>query len=283
MKCPRCRKRIPAATQYCPKCGAKIGEYSIVELPSTNHKVFKKLIITIISILIVILLVMGAMFIKNRFDFDYEKFFNKQVDEPKDDEEPDNTIIAETFTIQYELANMDSLSTDLAVNKIILSKSEVVIKGTKTNLSKIQKVVAIIDLQSTSLNKLGTYSLKNVKVVAQDKNNRELSDVEIVPNVIEAEIELKMPTKKVLSKVNIEMQNVPDGFNVTATYSSEVSIILTGPEELLDNINKDSIRAVIDLKDCQEGTYELPITIDNLDPLVQATINPPTVSVKLSQ
>lgn len=98
--------------------------------------------------------------------------------------------ISELAVISYDLLNNDLLDEKLSVESVELSKTEVVVKGSRKALDKIATVKALIDLNNNKLTEAGTYNLDNIPLVAYDSNGVILKDVEIVPSSITATVKL---------------------------------------------------------------------------------------------
>ena len=98
--------------------------------------------------------------------------------------------ISELAVISYDLLNNDLLDEKLSVESVELSKTEVVVKGSRKALDKIATVKALIDLDNNKLTEAGTYNLDNIPLVAYDSNGSILRDVEIVPSSITATVKL---------------------------------------------------------------------------------------------
>ena len=71
-----------------------------------------------------------------------------------------------------------------------LSKTEVVVKGSRKALDKIATVKALIDLDNDKLTDAGTYNVDNIPLVAYDSKGIILKDIEIVPGSLTATIKL---------------------------------------------------------------------------------------------
>lgn len=105
--------------------------------------------------------------------------------------------ISSVSSVTYELINQDKLDSKLSVKSVVLSKSEVVVKGSETTLQKIAWIKALVDLDNPDLKEAGTYDLDNVLLVAYDNTGKMLENVEIVPNTLSATIILDSYSKSV--------------------------------------------------------------------------------------
>lgn len=121
-------------------------------------------------------------------------------------------------TVSYELLNLNKLNSKLSVESVELSKSEVVVKGSKEVLNEIASVKALIDLNNNDFKDAGTYELENIPLVAYDSKGKIINEVEIVPSTLNASIKLdtysatvpisvqttgKLVTGKAISKIQI--------------------------------------------------------------------------------
>ena len=141
-------------------------------------------------------------------------------------------------SVSYELLNVNKLNSKLSVENVEMEKSEVVIKGSKESLEEVATVKALIDLNNPDLKEAGVFELENIPLVAYDSKGKILSNIEIVPNTINASIKLdtysmsvpisvhttgKLVTGKAISKILI---------NNSESYSIEIY----GDKESIGNI-----------------------------------------------
>ncbi|RAP73526.1 YbbR-like domain-containing protein [Paenibacillus montanisoli] len=114
-----------------------------------------------------------------------------------------------------------------------------------------------------------TVNDKKVKLVAYDKDGNELTDAIISPSVVEVEIPITKPFKKLPLQVGFT-GSLPDGLAMSSFSQSIDQITVYGPKDVLDKYDYyDGI--TIDLSKLKEsGTMELDIPpmegIANVDP-----------------
>lgn len=157
--------------------------------------------------------------------------------------------ISVTKSITYDLVNVDYLNEKLSVENVELSKSEVVVKGSKEALDKIASVKALIDLKNSSLNDAGTYEVDNVKVVAYNSEGEFLNNVEIIPTTITASITLDTYSKSVPLEV-LTTGNLVTGKSIASILinnSNAHSITIYGDQETINNIT--SVPVTINVAD----------------------------------
>lgn len=98
--------------------------------------------------------------------------------------------VSSTSSVKYELINQDKLDPKLSVKSVSLSKSEVVVKGSQTDIDKIALIKALVDLNNSDFTDAGTYDIDNVALVAYDDTGNILKNIEIVPGTLSATIVL---------------------------------------------------------------------------------------------
>ncbi len=181
--------------------------------------------------------------------------------------------ISVTRTIDYDLVNLDFLNERLSVENVELSKSEVVVKGSKDAIDNIATVKALIDLKDNSLNDAGTYDIDNIPLLAYDSKGKIIEDVEIVPVTLTASITLDTYSK------NVPIEVLTTGKLVTGKAIASI---------LINNSNSHSV-TVYGEQETISGISSVPVTV-NVDgqgasgtKAYKVTINKPTGVRSLSE
>lgn len=170
--------------------------------------------------------------------------------------------VSEVFSLSYDILNLDSLSPELNVKDVVLDKSEVVVKGSRETLDEVSSVKALIDLKSQRFNKVGTYDMKDIKLVAYDNAGKVMKNVEIVPAKTEASIVLESYSKSIELRVNT---------TGTLIAGKAISSILINGKETY------ALKVYGEESDLEE-LLTMPVTID-VDKLGKETTKTYTVSV----
>ncbi len=174
--------------------------------------------------------------------------------------------ISQTSSISYELLNEDKLNEKLSVENVELSKSEVVVKGSKDALDKIATVKALIDLQNPDYKDAGSYDTDNIPLVAYDKDGNLLENVEIVPSTISATLTLDTYKQSVPIKV-LTTGSLITGkaiSSVTINGSNSYSVDIYGEKDVIDNIS--SVPVTIDVSNLGNNgskTYNVTVSKPN--------------------
>ena len=202
-------------------------------------------------------------------------------------------------TVSYELLNLNKLNSKLSVEDVTLSKSEVVVKGSKDILNEIASVKALIDLNNNDFKDAGTYEIENVPLVAYDSKGKIIEEVEIVPNSLNATVKLdtysvsvpisvqttgKLVTGKAISKILInnseaysieiygdkesisQIKTVPVTVNVAGQGSNDsksYTVSLSKPQGV-KYMSADT--AVINLSFGEEKQKTIEISAENVSP-----------------
>lgn len=160
-----------------------------------------------------------------------------------------------TKSISEEVVNLDDLDSKLSLESIALSKDEVIVKGTENQIKEVANIKALIDVNNLSNPKVGTNKLKNVPVIAYNKKG-EILDVELVPNKVDATIEIESPSKEVpLEVVPTGIEQIVFGKSISSITSNVNKVTIYGTNEVLDTINKIEVSIdVSELKDSKTFT-----------------------------
>ena len=151
--------------------------------------------------------------------------------------------VSETREVTAEVLHRDKLDSKLDISNISLAQSEVTIKGSEKKLAEVAYVKALIDLEKLVNPTVGETKLAENKLVAYN-NNGEIVDVEILPKVMEATLNITSTSKVVPIRV------VPDGdlavgYAIESSTTSVNNVTIYGDEEVLQKV--EYIPVVIDV------------------------------------
>ena len=156
---------------------------------------------------------------------------------------------SETRSIESDVVNLNKLDSKLAINSSKLSTDEVIIKGTEETLSKVSKIKALINVNDMIDPKAGSNSVKDVPLVAYDEKGKVI-DVEMVPNKVNATVEIESPSKMVPIKV-VTTGNVVFGKAIKNITTSINSVTIYGDSKTLDKT--DYIEVPVDVSDLKSN------------------------------
>ena len=145
--------------------------------------------------------------------------------------------VSSVRSLSTDIINADKLDTKLNISSITLSTDEVIIKSYKEKLSSVASVKALVDVASLGIKEAGTYTAEKVSLVAYDENGSEVSNIEIVPDTVSAEIVVTSPKKDVPINV-VPVGNVKTGSAIKSITSSIAQVTIYGEQSVLDKIDK---------------------------------------------
>lgn len=158
--------------------------------------------------------------------------------------------VSDTRELSYDIVNNDKLDKTLIVTDVDLSIDEVTIRGAEYKIEQVATVKALIDLENLSTKTEGTQTLKDVTLRAYDKDGN-VVDVEFVPSMIDADITLASPSKKVPLNF-VANGTLATGKAISSYTFSQNEVIIYGDSEALSSIN--SLDVVVDVSDLANDT-----------------------------
>ena len=152
--------------------------------------------------------------------------------------------MSESKKITKEVLFEDKLDSKFNISNITFNRDEVYVKGAEAKLEQVAAVKALVDLRKITNPTIGTTTLKDIPLVAYDSNGQKL-DVEIVPETIDASIEIKSPSKEVPLKV-VPEGNVVFGKAIEQISLNKTTATIYGDQEALDKISNIPININVD-------------------------------------
>lgn len=175
--------------------------------------------------------------------------------------------------VNADIIHKDNLDKKLNVDSITLNKDKVTIKGAEYKLNEVASVKALIDIDHLTNQKEGTQVLKDIPLIAYDKNG-EIVDVEVVPESLEAEIVISSPSKVV--PIKIETEGNLEGKAISSLTPSVNEVTIYGSSEALDKI--DYLPVKIDISGIKDNKN---YTVNLTNPTGVRDISVKTITVKL--
>ncbi len=180
-------------------------------------------------------------------------------------------------TITREVLNIDKLDAKYNINNITFSRDKVYVKGAEYNLDKVAMVKALVDIENIVNPSTGTQTLKEVPLIAYDKNGNKL-DVEMVPATIDAKIEITSPSKEVPFVVE-PVGTLSFGQAIESITLSSKTAIIYGDQEILNKIT--SIPVKVDVDNISKDT-EFNINVTKPTGINEISVPALVVKVKLA-
>lgn len=184
--------------------------------------------------------------------------------------------VSETRELDYDILHRDKLDTTLVLDSVDLSRNDVIIKGASYKLKQVATVKALVDIDNISNPKAGTFTLKEIPLIAYDSAGLPVEGIEIVPTSINAQVKITSPSKEVPLQV-IPTGEVAFGKSIKDFSTSISKVTIYGEESIISAI--DSIPVKIDVTNLSsDKTFKVNIE----KPAGVRNISSKTVTVKVS-
>ena len=198
----------------------------------------------------------------------------------KIDPSTDNIVVyekvSETRELDYDILHKDKLDTTLVLDSVDLSRNDVIIKGASYKLKQVATVKALVDIENISNPKAGTFTLKEIPLIAYDSDGKPVEGIEIVPTSINAQVKITSPSKEVPLQV-IPSGEVAFGKSIKEFSTSIAKVTIYGDESVINDI--ESIPVKIDVTNLSsDKTFKVNIE----KPAGVRNISSKTVTVKVS-
>ena len=175
-------------------------------------------------------------------------------------------------TVPIKIETKGSLD-NKAIKALTSNVSSVTIYGSDQALEDIEYVTAQIDISGIKGNKKYNVNLKKPAGV------REMSTTKITVNMVVDNI-----VTKEIPDVRINSINLASGLKVQALSKedSSVTVIISGSESVIKDIDSSKINAYIDLADLSVGEHEVEIKVTGNDNKITYTSKTKKVKVRIS-
>lgn len=186
--------------------------------------------------------------------------------------------ISETRVLSVDVLNQDSLDAKYVIKNVNIDDDKVVIKGAEHQLKEVAEVKALVDVRNLIKQEVGTVTLKDIPLKAYNEKGEPVN-VEIVPEKIDAKIEISSPSKEVPIKI-IPTGDLAFGMAISSIDMNETKITVYGSEDVLNDLKYIPVKIDVD-KLKENRTYKMeiskPVGVKSM------SINNLTVSVILGQ
>ncbi len=156
-------------------------------------------------------------------------------------------VIDEVITRQIEVKPVinGEPAAGLITSDVIIEPLHVVVKGTSGKLSQVEEVWVIIDVEGAEEG-----IKKTVPAAAVNSEGQEVTGLELMPEEVEVYVHIRYPEKEIPVQV-IMSGELPEGFEIMEIQVQTETVILTGLQGLLDEV--EVIKTLpVDLSERQE-------------------------------
>lgn len=168
-------------------------------------------------------------------------------------------VLDEIITRQVEIKPVieGEPAAGLVISDVTIEPLNVVLKGTSGKLTRVEEVWVIINTEEAGEGILQ----KNLPVTAVNNAGQEVTDLQLIPEEVEVHVEICYPEKEVPVQVILGGE-LPEGFEIKEIQIQAEKVVLTGLQELLDEVEVIKTKPV-DLSERHETfraevEYEVP-------------------------
>lgn len=173
-------------------------------------------------------------------------------------------------TVPIKVVPTGDLAFGKSIQSIETSISTITIYGDENILESLEYVPVEVDVNNLSENK--EYNLN----ISKPSGVRDMN-----AKTINVKITIADVSAKEFEGIQITPMNLDSKYKVQAVdeENSKVTVIVKGSPDVIEGIDKDSVKATIDLSECAEGEYEIEVKIIGED--LKATYESKTKKVKV--
>ena len=181
------------------------------------------------------------------------------------------TITSPSKEVPIKIIPTGEVKSGSAINTITSDVNKVILYGDEEALKSIEELEVNIDVSDLSEDK--SYQID----IPKPSNVRAMSETKM--NV---KVTMEKETSKEFEDIQIEMVNLKSGFKALGASEDDVKInvVVKGVSSLLEKLDKNSIKAYVDLSNVSApGTLNVAVSVTGDDLRLQYTSKVKTVSI----
>lgn len=166
------------------------------------------------------------------------------------------TITSPSKEVPIRVVPKGNLAFGKSIKSITPNISTVTVYGEQSAVDQLQQLDVEVDVKGLEKDKEYNITLKKPKGIT-DLSSKNINVKVVVDNSSSKEFE----------NVSITTKNLDSGYKVQAATDSDrqVTVVVKGSEESLNNIKDSDITAYVDLKNYGEGTHEVEVKVTGTD------------------
>ncbi len=183
------------------------------------------------------------------------------------------TITSPSKVVPIKIVPKGSLAFGKAITSITPSESNVTIYGDESSLSSIDSISVPVDVKGLDSDKKYTVTLSKPNGVTELSVKTITVDVNVGTAITKEFNDIAITTENLDSKYKVQALSEED---------SKVTVIVTGSEENINNLQASSIKAYINLKNYTAGEHEVTVKVKGDDLKLTYTSKTKKVKVKIT-
>ena len=180
------------------------------------------------------------------------------------------SIVSPSKEVPVKVIPKGTVAFGKAISSMTSSVSKVTVYGEESVLEELQYIPIEVDVNGLSENK--KYDIK----ISKPQGVRDISETDT-----QVSISLGNEVSKEITGVHIDPINLNPNYDSGAVgeESGIISVIVKGTQDVVDSIEASNIKAVVDLAEYGEGTYEVEVKVSGDD--LRVTYVPKTTKIKV--
>lgn len=183
------------------------------------------------------------------------------------------TITSPSKVVPIKIVPKGSLAFGKAITSITPSESNVTIYGDESSLSSIDSISVPVDVKGLDSDKKYTVTLSKPNGVTELSVKTITVDVNVGTAITKEFDDIAITTENLDSKYKVQALSEED---------SKVTVVVTGSEENINNLQASSIKAYINLKNYTAGEHEVTVKVKGDDLKLTYTSKTKKVKVKIT-
>ena len=168
--------------------------------------------------------------------------------------------VSETKTISIDVINQDKLDSKLSIQSVTIDREDVIVKGAEHTLQEVATVKALVDIGDIVNPSAGVNTLKDVKLVAYDKDGN-VVNAEMVPDKVTATINIESYSAEANIKViPVNADSIAFGKAIGSITTSVNTVTIYGDQEAVNKYSDSYIPIEVDVSGLSENkTYTVVV------------------------
>lgn len=183
-------------------------------------------------------------------------------------------ITSPSKEIPVKVVPVGDLATGKSIKTMDTSLNKVTVYGTQEAIDAIEQLEVEIDVKGLDKNKEYNVTLKKPKGITE-LSSKTMTVKVILDNASSTEFE----------NISVQAENLADNLKVQALSDKDrqVTVVVKGSDEAIQNINASDIKAFIDLKNYGVGEHEVEVQVTGSDLKLAYASKTKKVKVRISQ
>lgn len=184
------------------------------------------------------------------------------------------TITSPSKDVNIKVVPKGSLAFGKSISDIVLSASSVTVYGDEDAIKKIDEIEVPIDVKGLENNKTFTITLPKPAGVT-----------EVSVKTITVKVQVDNSITKEFTDIAITTENLGSKYKVQALSEadSKVSVVVSGSQDTVNQVESSNIKAYIDLKNYGVGEHEVEVKVKGDDLKLTYTSKTKKVKVRISE